>query len=407
MNHKAKCFKLAGCIILLVFLIAVPFTAFSQTKDKIRMGCAISLSGPYASGAQVTQISNYTMWLEAVNAKGGIFVKEYGKRLPIELITYDDRSDHGTVVKLVEKLILEDKVDFLLPPWGNAQNFAVAPVASKYGYPLVCPTIASMKIKEIISTLPYFFVTLMQPDDVGAGILPVLKELNIKKVAITYLSDLRAIELTGYLAPRLGPAGIEVALMKTYPFETKDLSPILKAVKGAKVDGLIAFTYPGDTMLMTEQAMAVGLNLKYFRLDIGVGHHYYKDKFGAKGLEGVMGPGAWGRKSSPEAAAFADAYIKKWKHDPDWAGAGISYASYQVVEQAIEKAGTLDRAKIRDVIATETFPTIAGRLKYVDGFNKTFTGLEAQWQNGVFETIYPTEYATAKPIYPKPPWPKK
>jgi branched-chain amino acid transport system substrate-binding protein len=407
MRHKGKYFNLIICTIWLVLLLAFPFTAFSQIKDKIRMGCAISLSGPYAAGANVTQISNYEMWLEAVNAKGGIFVKEYGKRLPVEVITYDDRSDHGTVVKLVEKLILEDKVDFLLPPWGNAQNFAVAPVASKYGYPLVCPTIASMKIKEIIHTLPYFFVTLMQPDDVGAAILAVLKELNLKKVAVTYLSDLRAIELTGFLVPNLGPAGIEVALLKTYPLGSKDLSPILKAVKAAKVDGLIGFTYPDDTMLMTEQAMVVGLNPKLFYLDIGVGHFYYKDRFGAAKLEGVMGPGAWGRKDSPEAAAFADAYIKRWKHGPDWAGAAISYGSYQVVEQAIEKAGTLDRKKIRDVIATETFPTLAGNLKFVNGFNITFTGLVAQWQNGIFETIYPKEYARTKPIYPKPPWPRK
>lgn len=99
----------------MVFLI-LPSTGYSQSKDKIRIGNAISLSGPYAPGAITTQIAPYDMWVKEVNAKGGIFVKEYGKKLPIEIIRYDDKSDIGTSVKLVEKLILDDKVDLLLPP---------------------------------------------------------------------------------------------------------------------------------------------------------------------------------------------------------------------------------------------------------------------------------------------------
>jgi len=78
----------------------------AHSKDKIRIGQAVSLSGGnaiiHAAGAMVPQ----TLWVEAVNAKGGIYVKEYGKKLPIEWIQYDDKSDHGTMVRLMEKLIL-------------------------------------------------------------------------------------------------------------------------------------------------------------------------------------------------------------------------------------------------------------------------------------------------------------
>ena len=117
MKCNVKCFRFVVSIILLVFFAVYPLTAFSQTKDKIRIGNAIALSGPYAPGAGMTQIPNYDMWAEEVNAKGGIFVKSLNKRLPVEIIRYDDKSDIGTAVKLVEKLILDDKVDFLLPPW--------------------------------------------------------------------------------------------------------------------------------------------------------------------------------------------------------------------------------------------------------------------------------------------------
>ena len=62
-------------------------------KDKIVIGNAISLSGPYATGAQITQIAPYDMWVKEVNAKGGIYVKKYGKKLPVEILRYDDKSD--------------------------------------------------------------------------------------------------------------------------------------------------------------------------------------------------------------------------------------------------------------------------------------------------------------------------
>jgi branched-chain amino acid transport system substrate-binding protein len=78
----------------------------------------------------------------------------------------------------------------------------------------------------------------------------------------------------------------------------------------------------------------------------------------------------------------------------------------QVLEQAIEKAGTLDRKKIRDVIASSTFPTVIGPVKFVKQFNIQSPGEVGQWQKGSFEIVAAKEKRTAQPIYPKPPWPK-
>src|SRR4030043_459836 len=75
----------------------------------------------------------YETWVPEVNAQGGIFVKEYNKKLPIELKIYDDKSDPGTMTRLTEKLILEDKVDFLWPACGTAFLFAQAPIADLFG----------------------------------------------------------------------------------------------------------------------------------------------------------------------------------------------------------------------------------------------------------------------------------
>src|SRR4030067_2116332 len=278
MNDKVKYFKLIACIILLVFFTTFPFTAFSQSKDKIRIGTAISLSGPYAPGAGMTQIPNYNMWVEEVNAKGGLLIKKLNKRLPVELITYDDKSDIGTAVKLVEKLILEDKVDLLLPPWGTAMHFAIAPVVTKYGYPVMGPTISSEKLREVAHTVPYFFGILNMPREKGAALVDLLLELNVKKVALIYVADAYGIEWTGVVAPKLGVAGIDVDIIKSYPLGAKDLSPLLKTIKAANVDALLGMSYPGDTFLITEQAKVIELNPKVFYLGVGVAFPAYRDK---------------------------------------------------------------------------------------------------------------------------------
>ncbi len=406
MNDKVKYFKLTACIILLVFLIGVPVTSFSQTKDKIRIGTAIGLSGWYAPGAKMTQTTNYDLWVSDVNAKGGIFVKEYGKRLPVELITYDDKSDVGTTVKLVEKLILEDKVDLILAPWGTAANVAVGSIVNKYEYPLIGISCSSEQLRERINTLPYFFVILNQPRDQGRDLVELLKEFGIKKVAMIYVADLHGIEFAGYTAPQLGIAGIDVSILKSYPLGVKDLSPILKQIKAAKVDALVGFSYPPDTMLITEQAKVLQLNPKAVYLSVGVAHPPYKYKFGAETVEGVMGPGAWSKKTPyPGVKEYVERYMKKYNTEPDWWGGIITYAALQVMEQAVEKVG-LDRKKIRDVYATETFPTMMGPVKFVDGFNIQFPGNIGQWQKGNFEVIMPKDKRTAAPEFPKPPWPK-
>ena len=187
----------------------------------------------------------------------------------------------------------------------------------------------------------------------------------------------------------------------------KDLSPLLKKVKAANVDALLAFSYPPGTFLITGQAKAIALNPKLFYCSIGTAFAPYRDAFGAKTVEGVMGTGAWNPKVPYKGAkefwermvAFSGA------GKVDWYGNAFVYSSVQVLEQAIEKAGTLDRVKIKDIIASETFDTVIGPVKFENQFNVQSPGEVGQWQNGAFEVVAGKEKRTAQPIYPKPAWP--
>ena len=146
------------CTIVLVFLASTAGATDPAPKDKIVIGQAIALSGPLAGGVAIAGGPIYELWVEEVNKNGGIFVKEYGKKLPVELKRYDDKSDIGTMTNLLEKLILEDKVDFVFPPWGTAWLFAAAPIANKYKYIMIGGPGGAAKLKEL--SLPYFFQVL-------------------------------------------------------------------------------------------------------------------------------------------------------------------------------------------------------------------------------------------------------
>ena len=112
--------------------------AVAEAQTSIKIGYAISRTGPNTGGAAVTTIPNYELWVKEVNAAGGIKLGD--KRVPIEVVQYDDRSNAEEAVRALERLINQDKVDFILPPWGTGLNLAVGPTLNREGYPHLAAT---------------------------------------------------------------------------------------------------------------------------------------------------------------------------------------------------------------------------------------------------------------------------
>ncbi|MCB2227773.1 MAG: amino acid ABC transporter substrate-binding protein [Desulfarculaceae bacterium] len=377
-----------------------------KDKDKIVIGQAISLSGPLAGGVAISGGKIYELWVEEVNKNGGIYVAEYGKKLPVELKRYDDKSDIGTMSNLIEKLIVEDKVDFIFPPWGTAWLFAAAPICNKYGYILIGGPGGAGKLKEL--SLPYFFQVLNFSETQAPVLASIFKEVGVKSVAVIYRADLHGIEFGKSLIPDFKKKGIKVKMNKSYPDGIKDVSPMLKEAKSLGVDALVVACYPPGGMLFTAQAMELDINFNAFFLTVlPFSPPLFKGTFG-KAIEGVMGGGAWNAKTSPGAKELVEKFKAKFGEEPDYWGGLYYWASLQHFQKAIEKAGTLDQKKIRDIMATQKFETALGPFWYdKDRFFVNHPGEIGQWQKDVFEVIDPGVKRTAPPEYPKPNWPKK
>ncbi|MBL8343828.1 MAG: amino acid ABC transporter substrate-binding protein, partial [Rubrivivax sp.] len=307
-----------------------------------------------------------------------------------------------TAVRTYEKLMGSDKVDLILPPWGSNANFAVAPLANKFGYPFLAPTALSRRLVEM--KLPYFFLLLQQPKPMMDALVDMLKNNGAKTVAVIYIDDLFGLENYAALKVALGGTGITIVEEKSYPLGVKDLSPVLRSIKDKNPDAFIGLTYPPDTILASRQSKEIGFNPKFFYASVGTAFQLYRNVM-KEGAEGVLGMGSWNGKTSPGAKAYFEAHVKKFgaNKEPDRWASGHAWAGLQIMTAAVAKVG-LDRKAIRDYVANTVHDTIIGKVRFQGSENVGIPGSVSQWQKGEFEVVWPKSMATAPLVPAKPAW---
>ena len=194
---------------------------------------------------------------------------------------YDDRSSAEEAAKALDRLITQDKVDFILPPWGTGLNLAVGPILNKAGYPHLASTAVTDRAPELAKRWPNSFWLL----GTSAGASNALVELLVKlrtegkigdTVAMVSVADGFGIDLSRRRAAGTQKANFKLAYDKTYPVGTQDLSPLVNEAKALNPDVFIAFSYPPDTLGITEQARIAGFNPKIFYTGVGTAFPLYQ-----------------------------------------------------------------------------------------------------------------------------------
>jgi branched-chain amino acid transport system substrate-binding protein len=390
--------------ILAAALTAALLAPAAQAQDTIKIGWAISKTGPFGPGAAVTTLPNYQVWVKDVNDKGGLTVG--GRKMKIEVIEYDDRSNSEEMIKAVERLATQDKVDFILPPWSTGMNLAAAPVFNKYGYPHLAVTANTNRAPEMVKRWPNLTFWLGLPSELIDGLVDTLSTLRKDgkigtKVAMAAVGDQFGIEQSTAAREGLKKAGFELVYDKSYPFGSQDLQPIVKDAQASGPDTFIAFSYPPDTIGLTDQAKIAGFSPKVFFVGVGTAFPLFKGKFGAS-AEGVMGIGG-SNADLPGIKWYIQHHKEVIGREPDRWASPITYASLQVLQQAIEKVGKIDRAAIINEINTGSFDTIIGKVQLKDNLYKGIWAV-GQWQGNDFFGIAPKQDGARAPIVPKPAW---
>ncbi|HXE86341.1 MAG TPA: amino acid ABC transporter substrate-binding protein [Hyphomicrobiaceae bacterium] len=374
--------------------------AMAQEAPKsIKVGYAIALSGPEAPGAGLTTLPNYRLWIKEVNDAGGLMLKKYGKKVPIEAVELDDTSSPEARQRLIEKLMAVDKVDLVLTPWSTGANLATAPTFAKYGYPQIMGTAGSDKMEELVVKFPTMFFFLAKNADQTKALVDMMaaakKDGKINdQVALFIVQAPFGQEYIASLKPNLAAAGFKIAYEAVYDAKASDLSTQIKAAKAAGPDTMIALSYPPDTFMITEQSLANDFKPKIRFLGVGAAFPPYKGKFGDK-IEGNFSLGGW----DPNGPGMQD-YFKRHTaftggKEPDRWASPATYAGLQALQQAIERVGEIDRAKIIQALKTGTFKTVAGDLTLA-GNRDAHAWLIGQWQGGEFYAVAPASRSGAK-----------
>ena len=363
----------------------------SLAAEPVRIGFSIAQTGLFAAAAP-SQLNAYELWKEQVNAAGGLDVG--GEKRPIEFVMYDDQSNPEQTVRIYEKLITEDRVDLLLAPWGTPMHFAIAGVLEKHQFPMVGNSAASVQLREL-KPGNIWFPTSAIPDRMAEELAKMLQANGAKSAAVLTNQLPFSLEIKQFLIPALQKAGISTPVNDEYPPDVKDMTALLGKVKAAAPDAVLALSYPNDSILYMNQAKEAGLKAPFQFVLVGPTIDFFGKMFG-KDLDGIVTIGHWtpAKADWPKAKPFFDAYVAKFNANPDYLDSALAYMSCEILQQAVAKAG-LDKHKIREAIASTTFDTINGPVKFEGVQNATTPTSFLQFQDGQAQLVWPPEAATA------------
>jgi len=384
--------------------VAVPTAVLAQAAP-IKIGAVAPKTGGLAGGAAVTQWPSIKLWVAQVNERGGLRMRD-GSRRRIDLVEYDDRTNPGETIKAVERLATQDKADFIISPYATGLVLASAPVFAKYGYPQIAVSAITDKTAELTKRYPTIFFTLGNTTAFASSVADVLKKMVDegrigKRVAMVNVADAFGIELAEAARPIFRAKGLEIAFDRSYPLGTQDLSPIVKGAKAVNPDAFVAWSYPPDTFALAELAKIEGLNVKAYYSAVATCFPAFLARYG-KSTEGVLGAGGI-NLDAPEIQGYYESHKRITGVDADYWAGPVTYASLQVLEQAIEAVGAPDRAAVTDHIKNATFKTVMGDWKFNNQVIDQFWTV-GQWQGGRFVGVASTGKAGEKPAILKTGW---
>ncbi len=386
--------------LLLVFLL----TSFSFSQEILKIGAAVSFTGKYAKEGELLK-RGYEIWKEVINKKGGL--KVGGRRYRIEIVYYDDQSDPKTTAKLVEKLITEDGVRFILGPYGSSQVFAAASVVEKYRALMVQGGGASSKIYR--QGYRYVFGVFNVAPDYGKNLIDLAVSLKPKPktVAIVYEKDIFSEDAARGALEEAKRKGLKVVLFESYPKGAQDLSSLMLKIRLKRPDVIIGAGHFRDSVLVVKQLKQFRINPKFLGLTVGPPVPAFVKALG-RDAEYIFGPVQWSkafRYRDPlfgSTEGYVKAFKRKFGQEPEYHAAGGTAAAL-VLGLAIERAGSLDVEKVREELLKMKEETFYG----VIGFDKTGKIVTkrmavVQIQGGKPLTVFP--FKEAEPVYPKPAW---
>lgn len=382
-------------------------TGTSQPKTPIKIGISLSLSGDFSADGQAFE-QGYQLWADNVNAHGGIL----GRQVKLDILS--DASSTTQVVTNYQKLITVDKVDLTFGPFSTLLTKPASVIANRYGYAMVegaggGPSVFTQGLNNV------FDVSL----PVDANLVAFAQYILSLPASQRPTTAAYATEDDPFTQPQVDKArqmleagGVKTVSSQVYPAETTDFTPIAQKVVAAKAQINVFGTLLPDisAFILAEKQQHYNPQALIATAGPDQGSQFLKAIGGTQSAEGIMVPNGWyAQLNVPGNADMVNAYLAKYGGTAADISSDVAeaWSVGQVVQQALQKIGTVDNAKlIQELHSGDTFQSVQGPVKFDStGQNTAATAYLFQWQKGQLVPVYPSSVATAGPEFPKPAWP--
>src|SRR6266700_3526653 len=391
-------------------LIAFGLSGTALAQQPLKIGFGMSLTGPLAGNGKAALIA-MQIWAEDVNAKGGILGRK------VELVYYDDQTNPSTVPSIYNKLLDVDKVDLLVSGYGTNVIAPAMPIVMQRNMAFM--GLFGLNVNSKFNYDRYFQIMPAGPEPaIGwtQGFFDTAMVLAPKPQTIALVgadAEYPALALEGARA-QAKRTGLKVVYDKTYPPNTVDFSPILRAIQATNPDLVFVASYPPDSAGMVRAANEVGLKTRMFGGGmVGPQFASLRTQLGPL-LNGIVNYESY----TPEVAQqfpFLEQFLAKYqaravKEGVDPLGYYLppyAYAMMQVLEQAIKATGSLDQAKLAEYIHKSEFDTFVGKVRFAGNgewaasrvMMTQYTGIKGNdveqfKKSGHVTVLYPSEYQT-------------
>ena len=354
---------------VLAFSLALVATMSARAADPLKIGFSMSLTGGLAGGGKSALLA-IQMWAEDVNAKGGLLGR------PVQLVFYDDQTTPSQVPAIYTKLLAIDKVDLVISAYATNQIVPAMPIVMQRN--MVFMALFGTGVNDHFNYDKYFQIlpngkeTRFGPSE---GFLETAMTMDPKPQTIALAAADAEYAQTVIAGAReiVKKLGLKVVYDKSYPPNTVDYAPIVRAIQAANPDVVYVASYPPDSVGIVRAANEVGLKPKMFGGGmIGLAFTPIKQQLGPL-LNGIVAYDVYAPEPTMKFPGVEE-FLKRYQEKAAAQGVDplgyylppFAYAEMQILGEAVNTVGSLDQAKIADYIHKTQFKTIVGDVKFAE-----------------------------------------
>ncbi|MGE5550486.1 MAG: ABC transporter substrate-binding protein [Bacteroidota bacterium] len=355
-----------------------------EKANVIKIGVFEPVTGANAAGGQLE--------VEGVKLANKLYPEVLGKK--VELVIADNKSDKVEAATAAARLVEKDKVTAIIGSWGSSLSMAAGDIVKKRKVPAVGASCTNPLVTK--GNEYYFRVCFIDPFQGTVMANYAYSKLNARKAAIVQeVSNDYAVGLANFFTESFKKlTGDEGCILAVANYNTgdQDFSAQLTNIKGKKPDVIFAPGNFTESALIISQARKLGITCPIIGGDTWEVQEFLD--IGKQAVEGAVFSTFFATETpiTAESQTFLDAYREEYQKEPA-AVTALGYDAYILILDAIKRAGSTDRVKIRDEIAkTEGFEGATGIITLDENGDAVKNAVIKQVKDGKFvylDTIQP------------------